>query len=138
MPRIRHIALVAHDSEKVAQFYKSAFGMVEVARQGAASLVKGQQAIYLSDGYLNLAVLPLADRAEGLYHFGFQVDDIANVYTAAIDAGATPPPYQLPRDGRYAETFVLDPVGIKLDLSPGWAIANPPAPAETAQAGSNI
>jgi catechol 2,3-dioxygenase-like lactoylglutathione lyase family enzyme len=122
MAQIRHIAIVAHDSEKVAAFYKSAFGMVEAARHGGAELVEGQQAIYLSDGYINLAILPVAARPEGIYHFGFQVDDVAGAYETAIGAGAGPPPYTLPRDGRQAETFVVDPLGIKLDLSRGWAV----------------
>lgn len=120
MPRIRHIALVALESEKVAEFYKTAFGMEEVHRHKSAE-TGDRYAIYLSDGYINLAILPLTSRPEGIYHFGFEVDDVDGAFDQAIAAGANPPYKTLPRDGRFAEKFVVDPGGIKLDLSRGWA-----------------
>jgi catechol 2,3-dioxygenase-like lactoylglutathione lyase family enzyme len=120
MAKIRHIALVALESEKVADFYKTAFGMEEVHRHTSAN-TEGRYAIYLSDGYINLAILPIKDRPEGIYHFGFEVDDVDAAFTTAMDAGASPPYKELPRDGRFAEKFVVDPVGIKVDLSRGWA-----------------
>lgn len=126
MPKIRHIAIVARESDKVAEFYKSAFGMEEAFRHSTPE-TGGVPAIYLSDGYMNLAILPLTDRPEGIYHFGFQVDDVEGALTTALQAGAQPPTRALPRDGRQAETYVLDPVGIKLDLSPGWKITGPAA-----------
>ena len=119
MARIRHIALVALESEKVADFYKTAFGMEEVHRHTSEN-TNGRYAIYLSDGYINLAILPITDRPEGIYHFGFEVDDPAQALDVALEAGGKPPYKTLPRDGRFAETFVVDPVGIKVDLSRGW------------------
>jgi catechol 2,3-dioxygenase-like lactoylglutathione lyase family enzyme len=129
MARIRHIALVALESEKVAEFYKTAFGMEEVHRHKSAET--GERfAIYLSDGYINLAILPLTSRPEGIYHFGFQVDDVDAAFDTAMGAGAAPPYKTLPRDGRFAEKFVVDPVGVKVDLSRGWATS----PAKEAEA----
>jgi catechol 2,3-dioxygenase-like lactoylglutathione lyase family enzyme len=125
MARIRHIALVAKDADAVATFYKSAFEMEEVFRHRSGE-TGDQEAIYLTDGYINLAILPIAHRLpEGIYHFGFQVDDVQAALEKAIACGAKPPPYALPRDGRQAETFVLDPLGVKVDLSPGWLTAVP-------------
>lgn len=121
MPRIQHIALVAHDSEKTAEFYKTAFGMEEAHRHMSAA-TKDRPAIYLTDGYINLAILPILDRPEGIYHFGFQVDDVSAALGVAVNAGAKPPHMELPRDGRQAETFVTDPVGIKVDISRGWIV----------------
>ena len=37
MARIRHIALLTKDTEKLAAFYRSAFGLNEVARSGEAA-----------------------------------------------------------------------------------------------------
>lgn len=122
MAKIRHIAIVALESEKVAEFYKSAFGMEEAFRHTSTN-TEERPAIYLSDGYMNLAILPIKDRPEGIYHFGFQVDDVDAALAGALKAGAAPPNKVLPRDGRQAETFVLDPVGIKVDLSRGWKVA---------------
>jgi catechol 2,3-dioxygenase-like lactoylglutathione lyase family enzyme len=121
MPRIRHIALLTKEQEKLAAFYKTAFGMTEVFRHESQG--GGGPAIYLSDGYINLAVLPARERPEGLYHFGFQVDDIEGTARVALEAGATQPPVDLPRDGRYAEVFIKDPMGTRIDLSEaGWNV----------------
>ena len=37
MARIRHIALLTKDTEKLSEFYKTAFGLKEVARSGEPS-----------------------------------------------------------------------------------------------------
>lgn len=124
MARIRHIALVAKDAEKVAEFYKRAFGLVEAFRHKSESL-GDKDAIYLSDGYINMAILPLGSRPEGIFHFGFQVDDVEQAVETALNAGAKPADWVPPRDGRQAETFVIDPVGVKVDISRGWKIAAP-------------
>ena len=47
MARIGHIALLTKDTEKLAGFYKTSFGLNEVARSGEGG--ENGQAIYLSD-----------------------------------------------------------------------------------------
>jgi catechol 2,3-dioxygenase-like lactoylglutathione lyase family enzyme len=128
MARIRHIALCVEDAENTAAFYKNAFGLTEVFRQRNDD-TGGQWAIYLTDGYINLALLPVK-RTPGVDHFGFQVDDVEDALATAVAAGALPPNKTLPRDGRQAETFVRDPLlGIKLDISRGWHTTAPDGPA---------
>lgn len=117
MARIRHIAILAADPAKLSEFYKASFGLKEVARSGE----KGE-AIYLSDGHINLALLPARNRREGIFHFGMQVEDVKAAVDTALAAGATGGKAELPKDGRFAETFVLDPVGTRVDLSPGWKV----------------
>ena len=74
MAKIKHIAIRTHDVEKTAAFYKEAFGLEQA---GA-----GQSGIYLTDGYLNIAILCMRSAVEGetmklgLDHIGFQVDDV--------------------------------------------------------------
>lgn len=69
MARIRHIAIVSPERDKLAEFYKKAFGMQQAEGEGGA--------IYLSDGSMNLALIPqYPGRDAGLYHFGFEVEDI--------------------------------------------------------------
>ena len=120
MAKIRHIAICSNDTPKLAEFYTSTFGMHEVNRQeGAQGL-----AIFLSDGYVNLAVLPAAANGgkEGLYHFGFHVDDVEAIGRLGKDAGAQTGIAPRPRDGRYAEFRIHDPVGTGIDLAEkGWA-----------------
>jgi catechol 2,3-dioxygenase-like lactoylglutathione lyase family enzyme len=127
MAKIRHIALVVDDSEATAAFYTSAFGLKEVFRQKNDD-TRGQWAIYLTDGYINLALLPV-ERPLGVDHIGFAVDDVDAAMQTALTAGAVPPNRVNPRDGRQAETFVRDPLlGIKLDLSRGWLTEVPDGP----------
>jgi len=117
MPRIRHIAILTKDTAKLAEFYRASFGLKEVARSG-----EEQNAIYLSDGHINLAILPARNRREGIYHFGIEVEDVQGAVQTALAAGATGGKAELPKDGRFAETFVLDPVGTRVDLSKGWKV----------------
>ena len=95
--------------------------MKEVFRHSAK---EGSQAPYLSDGYINLAILPARDsHPEGIHHFGFQVEDAGRTTEAAVGRGAQNPDETLPRDGRFAESFIYDPVGTRVDLSErGWQV----------------
>jgi catechol 2,3-dioxygenase-like lactoylglutathione lyase family enzyme len=128
MARIRHIAIVVEDSEKSAAFYMAAFGLKEVFRNKNND-TQGQWSIFLTDGYINLALLPIKQPL-GVHHFGFAVDDVEVAMDQALAAGALPPAYALPRDGRQAETFVTDPLlGTKLDISRGWITERPAGPA---------
>ena len=79
MYQIRHIAIRAEDQKKVAQFYKSTFGMREVEDPG-----DGGRVVYLTDGHITLAILRARPgMANGIDHFGFQVDDMQKVGRAA-------------------------------------------------------
>lgn len=91
MARIKHIAIRTPDPEKTAAFYKEVFGLEEVglARTG----------VYLSDGYINLAILKCSDQGmgesprdmpgyAGIDHFGFQVDDVDSTCKKLAGAGA--------------------------------------------------
>ena len=111
MAKIRHIAICAEEPFKLAEFYKTTFGMHEVARL--------EKAVFVSDGYINLALLPASanDGKEGIYHFGFQVDDVEEIARRGKAAGAQTGIAPRPRDGRYAEFRIHDPVGTPLDLS---------------------
>jgi catechol 2,3-dioxygenase-like lactoylglutathione lyase family enzyme len=122
MARIEHIALFARDNLALAEFYKTTFGMEEVFRQPAGP--NGERtAVYLTDGHINLALLPSAPTgAEGLHHFGFHVDNVAETADTAVAAGARHGRSEVPQDGRFNEAFVVDPVGARIDLSSkGWA-----------------
>jgi catechol 2,3-dioxygenase-like lactoylglutathione lyase family enzyme len=83
MARIKHIAIRTHDVEKTAAFYKEAFGLEQVGL--------GQSGIYLTDGYLNIAILSMRSVVEGetmklgVDHVGFEVDDV-NAVVAKIRA----------------------------------------------------
>ena len=80
MAKIRHIALTTENPAKAAAFYEKAFGM-EIIR------TSDNGAVFLSDGYINLAILnwktekdadvgPNGPNYNGIHHIGFQVDDL--------------------------------------------------------------
>ena len=119
MARIQHIAISAKDNAKVAEFYKSVFGMEEVFVQPTPN---GRVAYYLTDGNINLAILPCRpDGVEGINHFGFNIEDLKAIAASAGEAGASRMPSEVPHDGRFAETFLKDPAGTRVDLSvSGW------------------
>jgi catechol-2,3-dioxygenase len=110
MSRIRHIAIVTSNQEKLGNFYKTAFGMKEVKGIGSA--------LYLSDGYMNLALIkktPQLKVDEGLYHFGFEIDDVEPLKDVFRQAGASSEVQPRPKD-RDAEFRVHDPDGNAIDL----------------------
>jgi predicted enzyme related to lactoylglutathione lyase len=115
MAKIRHLSLNAEDPRALAEFYKATFGMAELPL-GA----DGSPSIYLSDGYVQFVILPARGQREGVDHFGFEVDDVDAVATAAETAagGAWRAPYHPP--GQYANLRIFDPVGAGIDLGTHW------------------
>src|SRR5207302_7629432 len=80
MARIKHIALTTKEPAKVAELYKSAFGLKELRRSPNG-------AVFLTDGNINVAILNPKDEKSpdmgahgpnftGIHHFGFEVDDL--------------------------------------------------------------
>ncbi len=80
MARIKHIALTTQNPDKVAAFYKAAFGWKEIRRSPSG-------AVFLTDGAINVAILnwktekdadvgPNGPNYNGIHHFGIEVDDL--------------------------------------------------------------
>ena len=116
MARIRHLAILTEDVEKLVKFYTSAFGLKIVNGIGTAT--------YLSDGHINLAIIPIEPERKiegnqlkpGLYHFGFEVEDVAAVREACKELNASTGVDKRPPN-REAEYRVHDPDGNPIDLS---------------------
>src|ERR1700683_4228942 len=123
MARIRHIALFTQDTHALAAFYTTTVGMHEVMRRD-----KPNGAVYLSDGYINLAILPNTGAEangapEGIHHFGFEDDDVDTFAQNALRAAAMKGRSNAPVDGRFAEAYIKDPTGQRIDLSAGgWKV----------------
>jgi catechol 2,3-dioxygenase-like lactoylglutathione lyase family enzyme len=122
MARIRHIAIVTKDVQRLVKFYTTVFGLQVALGRGTGT--------YLSDGHVNLAILPLDPEREtegpylkeGFYHFGFQVDDVDALRPVCEAAGATSKVAARPAN-REAEFRVYDPDGNGVDLSQhGWPL----------------
>jgi catechol 2,3-dioxygenase-like lactoylglutathione lyase family enzyme len=71
MAKIRHISYRAEDVDAMAKFFIDAMGMTMVQK-------RKDGAIDLSDGSVNISILPLAanrSRRAGLDHIGFSAED---------------------------------------------------------------
>jgi catechol-2,3-dioxygenase len=119
MPKLRHLAILTLQPEKMANFYKHVFEMKKLYRTKNGS-------VHLSDGEVNRAILNANDPKEpghpaGLYHFGFHVEDpevIAKRISEVYPEGA---PQARPKGTSYAETRGCDPDGNLFDISSwGW------------------
>ena len=117
MAKLRHLALLTRQPDKLADFYKRVFDMQEMYRTKNGS-------VHLSDGEVNLAILNANDpkepgHADGLYHFGFHVDDSKEV--AARIKEVYPAGAPKDREATYAESRGSDPDGNLFDISTtGW------------------
>ena len=109
-PKIRHLAIKTPNPEKLAEFYLDAFQMDVLLREGSA--------VYLTDGYITLALLQCrpADSPPGLNHFGFAVED-ADAVSEKLQAHGLPEPKVRPSNRPYAELRGMDPDGNLFDLS---------------------
>jgi catechol 2,3-dioxygenase-like lactoylglutathione lyase family enzyme len=110
MARIKHLAIIAKDPKQLADFYCTVFGMTVVSTSANGGY-------YVTDGYLNLALLKhKGDKPCGLHHFGFQVDDMKEVGDSLAATGVDRPQIR-PNNPPYAETRSCDPEGNLFDLS---------------------
>ena len=110
MATIRHLAIKTKSPERLATFYEEVFGLKRIRSE------KGG-AIYMSDGYLTLALLRNRGEAtpSGINHFGFHVDD-----TKAIEEKLKhfeEPLVQRPANRPFAEYRAMDPDGNLFDVS---------------------
>ena len=134
MPRIQHVAVATQDVEGTVKFYTEGLGLQIVGKVNSP-LAEGY---YLSDGYINLAVLKYkndevattegAPRHTGVHHIGFAVDDMDKAQADIIGAGAKPhleqqmAASQRPAGSKNVEYKFTGPDGVTLDLSlSGWA-----------------
>ena len=133
MPRIKHIAIATQDPEATAKFYREGLGLREA---GVVNSVAAE-GYYLTDGYINVAILRFKDddsatteggpRYTGIHHFGFEVNGMAEAEEQILAAGAVHRPSsitaenaQLPRHGNVEVKFT-GPDGVTVDLSEaGW------------------
>ncbi|HWO43658.1 MAG TPA: VOC family protein [Candidatus Eisenbacteria bacterium] len=115
MPRIRHLAIVTSNRERLVKFYTTAFGMRVIYGRATST--------HLSDGDFNLAIVDQgADLKPGLYALGLDVNDVQELAGTLKSAGASSELMPMPKD-HDAEYRVLDPDGNRLDLAiHGWCV----------------
>ncbi len=118
--RIAHVAIYTENFQKMANFYKSIFGMKQIT-SGMADQTGEKKADvgHISDGIIGLALLRRnAGIRSGLDHFGFDVEDIKTV----VDRIRADYPEILVKSDLgdivpFASTRAQDPVGTFIDIS---------------------
>jgi len=110
MAKIRHLAIKTKSPERLAAFYEEVFGLQRIRSEPGG-------AIYMSDGYLTLALLRNRGEAtpSGINHFGFQVDDLTTIEQGLKKFDE--PLAQRPANRPYAEYRAMDPDGNLFDVS---------------------
>jgi len=124
MPKIRHIAYRAADVEGMANFFVNALGMKITQR-------RKNRAIDLSDGTINITVLPMMQAGpngepprQGVDHIGFTVEDEKEASRLLETSGAEKiGTIQLGSAAHY-EVKYKGPEGIVIDLG-HWVGAAP-------------
>jgi catechol 2,3-dioxygenase-like lactoylglutathione lyase family enzyme len=110
MAKIRHLAIKSKNPAKLAKFYEEVFDLKTIHTEESG-------AIYMSDGYLTVALLRNRGEAtpSGINHFGFQVDDVDEIERKlkTFDEPLTRRPSTRP----FAEHRAMDPDGNLFDVS---------------------
>ena len=110
MSKIRHLAIMCVDPEKTSSFYEDVFDL--------KVLYKSKGSVYMTDGYINLALLrsKTENTPPGLYHFGFHVEDGKEIDQRIGEITGRKATVR-PDDRPYAETRGMDPDGNLFDIS---------------------
>mgnify|MGYP006135247773 FL=1 len=111
MAKIKHIAIISVEPDRLAAFYEEVFDLEVLHRADNGS-------VFMTDGYLNIALLTqkAEGKPSGLNHFGFVVDSNEEMIKRFEKAGM-PAPRKRPADRHYAEYRAFDPDGNNFDLS---------------------
>jgi catechol 2,3-dioxygenase-like lactoylglutathione lyase family enzyme len=111
MPKIRHLAIIAMNPEKLAKFYSEVFEMKIVNRN------RNLGSVFLSDGYMNLAIIPNRGegKVSGLNHFGFHIED-SELIEKRMKKWDVRQPAGRPDNRAYAELRGTDPEGNTFDI----------------------
>lgn len=114
--RIKHLAIVSNNHRLLGEFYATLFGMKSSGPLNTTTVGRG--AVTVSDGYVGLNINGrAAGRQAGFDHFGFEVDDVAEV---AERLQAMYPEVALlkrPSNRPFAGLSTHDPAGNVFDLS---------------------
>jgi catechol 2,3-dioxygenase-like lactoylglutathione lyase family enzyme len=109
-PRIRHIAINVQDREKTAEYYKRIFAMEEKMRGPNGT-------IYLSDGFVDVALISTPRHPWGINHFGFQVESVKAIEESAQTTA------EANTFAAVAESWIRDVEGNRVDVSEhGWPV----------------
>lgn len=108
-PKVRHVAVMTKNREKMVEFYQKVFGLEPKRGFGGA--------IYMSDGDVNIALIEVKrdDQQEGINHYGFEVDDLES-FKENLKASGFPAEIDSKSD-KDSDHRIQDPDGRWVDLA---------------------
>ncbi len=111
--KIKHLAIVSENYAMEARFYQALFGMKVAETQRPE-----QRAIVVGDGYIGMNINGRAPgRQAGFDHFGFEVDDVEEVFSRLRDKYPSLVVLKRPGNRPFAGLSMHDPAGNVFDLS---------------------
>jgi hypothetical protein len=118
MARIKHLAIISEDPEKLAGFYADIYGLTITGRS--------QGDVWVTDGYMDIALIHQKNvkKPKGLFHFGFTIDpaEKPGIYDKMTQLGLAPfdPRGDNPDlDRPFVEDAGYDIDGNRFDISVG-------------------
>ncbi len=104
--KLKHMAIVSNDPERLNRFYHTVFGM------------ESDRGLVLSDGYVGVNFNRRAPgRQAGLDHFGFEVDNVEEIFARVRDDYPSVEWLKRPENRPFAGISMHDPAGNVFDLS---------------------
>lgn len=119
MAKIRHMAIISDDPERLSNFYADIYGMEITGRS--------QGDVWVSDGYMDIALIHkhnVPDQKTGINHFGFSISpsEKDEIYSKMRLLGLDPfdPRAANPDPDRpFVEDAAFDIDGNRFDISTG-------------------
>lgn len=117
--KIKHIAIVTDDCERLGSFYRAVFGLRgEVSEEGKRFRQSTQRAVAVTDGNIGLNFnLRKPGRSASLDHFGVEVEDLERVRQRLRDQYPAVEISKRPGGRAFASFSTHDPAGNVFDLS---------------------
>lgn len=111
--KLRHVAIVSRDFSLLGDYYSQLFGMKSAAGGGGTG-----SAVTVSDGYVGMNINRRASgRQAGLDHFGFEVENVEEIFARVADDWPTVHYLKRPGNRPFAGISMHDPSGYVFDLS---------------------
>ncbi|HWP59315.1 MAG TPA: VOC family protein [Candidatus Acidoferrales bacterium] len=110
--KLKHAAIVSENYALLGKFYESVFQMRVAGR------ARPESAVAVGDGYVGLNINPRrAGRQAGLDHFGFEVEDVEQVFARFKQKYPSTRVLKRPGNRPFAGISTHDPAGNVFDLS---------------------
>lgn len=116
--KIKHIAIITDDCERLGRFYQTAFGLSGERSEEGKRFRSAHRAVALTDGYVGLNFnFRNPGRPASLDHFGIEVEDVDLIFARLSEKYPSVEYIRRPGGRAFAGISAHDPAGNVFDLS---------------------